>query len=81
MKAIVHHNYGSPDVLTYEEVEKPVAGDNQVLIKVHAASLNALDWHLMSADLFLVRLTGGGLLKPRDQSLGRDPSGQTLSLP
>jgi len=76
MKAIVHHNYGSPDVLTYEEVEKPVAGDNQVLIKVHAASLNALDWHLMSADLFLVRLTGGGLLKPRDQRLGRDLAGR-----
>lgn len=76
MKAIVYHNYGSPDVLKCEEVEKPAAGDDQVLIKVHAASLNALDWHLMSADLFLIRLAGGGLLKPKDQRLGSDLAGQ-----
>ena len=76
MKAIVYHNYGSPDVLKCEEVEKPAAGDNQVLIKVYAASLNALDWHLISADIFLVRLTGGGLLKPKDQRLGVDLAGR-----
>jgi len=76
MKAIVYHNYGSPDVLKCEEVEKPVAGDNQVLIKVHAASLNAADWHLLSADIFLVRLMGGGLLKPKNHRLGIDLAGQ-----
>jgi NADPH:quinone reductase-like Zn-dependent oxidoreductase len=76
MKAIVYHNYGSPDVLKCEEVEKPAAGDNQVLIKVYAASLNAADWHRLSADIFLVRLMGGGLLKPKDQRLGIDLAGR-----
>jgi NADPH:quinone reductase-like Zn-dependent oxidoreductase len=76
MKAIVYHNYGSPDALRCEEVEKPAAGDNQVLIKVHAASLNAYDWHLLSADIFLVRLMGGGLLKPKDPRLGIDVAGR-----
>ena len=76
MKAIVYHDYGSPDVLKCEEVEKPAAGDNEVLIKVHAASVNALDWHLMSADVFLMRLTGGGLRKPKDQRLGSDLAGR-----
>ena len=75
MKAIVYHNYGSPDVLKCEEVEKPTAGDNQVLIKVHGTTLNALDSHLRSADIFLVRL-GGGLLKPKDQRLGHDLAGR-----
>jgi NADPH:quinone reductase-like Zn-dependent oxidoreductase len=75
MKAIVYHDYGSADVLKYAEVEKPAAGDNQVLIKVHAAALNALDWHLLSADIFLVRLMGG-LRKPKDQRLGHDLAGR-----
>jgi len=76
MKAVVYHNYGSPDVLKCEEVEKPSVGDDQVLIKVHAASLNALDWHLMSADVFLLRLMGGGLFKPKHQRLGSDLAGR-----
>jgi NADPH:quinone reductase-like Zn-dependent oxidoreductase len=48
MKAIVYHNYGSPDVLKLEEIEMPTAGDDEVLIKVRAASLNALDAGLLS---------------------------------
>ncbi len=47
MKAIVYHRYGSPDVLRFEEIEKPTAGDNEVLIKVRAASVNPYDWHFM----------------------------------
>ena len=47
MKAIIYRNYGSPDVLKCEEIEKPTPGDDEVLIRVRAASLNPLDYHLM----------------------------------
>jgi len=76
MKAIVYLKYGSPDVLELKEVEKSIPKDNEVLVKVHAASLNAYDWHLLTADIFLVRLMGGGLLKPKNQILGADLAGQ-----
>ena len=76
MKAILQTNYGSPDVLQLAEVEKPIPQENQVLVKVYAASVNALDWHALSADIFLVRLMGGGLLKPKDPRLGVDVAGR-----
>lgn len=76
MKAMVYHTYGSPDVLKLEEVEKPTPGDNEVLIKVAAASVNAADWHVLRADPFLVRLTGFGLLRPKRQILGSDVAGR-----
>jgi NADPH:quinone reductase-like Zn-dependent oxidoreductase len=47
MKAVVFHNYGSPDMLELEEVEKPTSGDDEVLVKIHAAALNAGDWHVL----------------------------------
>ena len=47
MKAIVYRCYGSPDVLSYEDIEKPTPADDEVLVKVHAASVNPLDWHYM----------------------------------
>ena len=75
MKAIVYHNYGSPDVLKLEEVEKPTPSDNEVLIKVQAASVNPQDWHLMRADPFLVRLMAG-LLRPKNIILGVDVAGR-----
>ena len=56
MKAIVYHTYGSPDVLKLEEIEKPTPQDNEVLVHVHAASVNAADWHLMRGTPFLARL-------------------------
>ena len=76
MKAIVRTKYGPPDVLQLKEVEKPTPKEDEVLVKVHAASVNAYDWHLLTADIFLVRLMGGGLLKPKNTSLGADIAGR-----
>jgi NADPH:quinone reductase-like Zn-dependent oxidoreductase len=73
MKAIRYCEYGSPDVVKFDEVEKPIADDNQVLIKVRAASLNALDAYMIR-DALLNRLIFG-LRKPRDTRLGRDVAG------
>ena len=76
MKAIVYDRYGSPEVLHLEEVAKPTPRENEVLIKIHAASVNAYDWHFLTADIFLIRLMGGGLLKPKDTRLGADIAGR-----
>jgi NADPH:quinone reductase-like Zn-dependent oxidoreductase len=75
MKAMVYTTYGSPDVLQLKEVEKPTPKDNEVLIRIHAASANAADWHLLRGDPFLLRL-GYGLLKPKKQILGSDIAGR-----
>ena len=75
MKAIVYHNYGSPDVLKCEEIDKPTAGDNEVLIKVHAASVNPLDWKIMIGRPYIVRILFG-LRKPKFTRPGRDVAGQ-----
>jgi NADPH:quinone reductase and related Zn-dependent oxidoreductases len=76
MKAIVHEKYGSPDVLQLNDVEKPTPKDDEVLIKVYAASVNKYDWHFLTADIFLIRLMGGGLLKPKNTRLGADVAGR-----
>jgi NADPH:quinone reductase-like Zn-dependent oxidoreductase len=74
MKAVVYHQYGSPDVLQVEDVEKPTPADDQVLIKVHAASINPLEWHYMRGLPYLVRpMSGIGL--PKSTRLGVDFSG------
>src|SRR5258708_30525438 len=75
MKAIVYTKYGPPEVLQLKEVAKPVPKDNEVLVKVHAASANALDWHLMRGAPFLARLAGW-LRKPKDPRLGADFAGR-----
>ena len=75
MKAIVATKYGSPDVLNLEEVEKPAPKDDEVLVKVRAASINAGDWHLLRADPFLTRLAFG-LLRPKHKILGADVAGR-----
>jgi len=69
MRAIVYHQYGSPDVLQLEEVQKPVPQDDEVLVKVLGASAAAGDWHLLRAKPFLVRFMYG-LLKPKHKILG-----------
>ena len=74
MKAIRYCEYGSPDVVKLDEIEKPAPEDNQVLIKVRAASLNAFDAYVIR-DTWLGRLIFG-LRKPRDARLGQDVAGQ-----
>lgn len=76
MKAIVYTEYGSPDDVQFRDVERPTPKDDEVLIKIHAASLNQYDWHFLTADIFLIRLMGGGLLKPKDSRLGADFAGR-----
>ena len=75
MKAIVYEKYGSPDVLQLKEVEKPTPNDNEVLVKVHAASVNAPDWRALRTNPFFIRLTNG-LLKPKNKMLGVDIAGE-----
>jgi NADPH:quinone reductase-like Zn-dependent oxidoreductase len=75
MKAIVFTKYGSPDVLELKEVEKPTPKDDEVLIRVHAASLNDWDWGALQGIPFLNRLIFG-LLKPTKQILGSDIAGR-----
>ncbi|MBE7383041.1 MAG: NAD(P)-dependent alcohol dehydrogenase [Leptolyngbya sp. SIO1E4] len=76
MKAIVQTEYGSPEVLRLAEVDKPVPQDNEVRVKVQAASVNASDWHLMRGAPFLLRLMFGGLFKPTVKTLGADVAGR-----
>ena len=76
MKAIVYYNYGSPDVLHLEEVDKPIPKDDDVLIKVHAASVNPLEWHFMRGKPLFMRLAVSGLLKPKNNILGVDIAGR-----
>lgn len=75
MKAIVYQNFGSPDVLRCEEIPKPTPGDNEVLIKIHAASINPLDWKVMKGGPFIVRILLG-LGKPKIKRPGVDVAGQ-----
>ena len=75
MKAVHYSRYGSPEVIRAEDADVPVPGENDVLISVHAASVNAYDWHVLTADIFLVRFMGGGFLKPNDPRLGTDVAG------
>ena len=76
MKAIVYTKYGSPDVLELIEVEKTTPKENEVLIKVRAASVNPLDWHYLRGKPLFMRLMGAGLLKPKNKILGVDVAGR-----
>jgi len=75
MKAIVYCDYGSPDVLKLEDIEKPVPNDNELLIRVRAASVNPLDWHYVRGAPYVGRLMGIGLRKPKEIRLGVDYAG------
>ncbi len=73
MKAIVYEKYGSPDVLQLKEVEKPTPKDDEVLIKVHASSINDWDWNLLSGNF---QGRSGAFLKPKYKILGSDIAGK-----
>jgi NADPH:quinone reductase-like Zn-dependent oxidoreductase len=75
MRAMVYHEYGPPDVLALQEIEKPAVNDDQVLVSVRAASVNWLDWHFLTGTPFLARLMAG-LCKPKNNVLGIDLAGR-----
>ncbi len=75
MRAIVQTEYGSTDMLSLQEVDKPVLSDHGVLVRIHAAAVHAGDWHLMRGTPFLTRFIFGGILKPKIKILGMDMAG------
>ncbi|MEU6878181.1 NAD(P)-dependent alcohol dehydrogenase [Streptomyces sp. NPDC046712] len=75
MKAIVQDRYGSAEVLEFKDIETPVPKDREVLVRVHAASVNARDWHLMRGDPYLARLVLG-VRRPKAKILGTDFAGR-----
>jgi NADPH:quinone reductase-like Zn-dependent oxidoreductase len=74
MKAMVYDRYGSPDVLTLREVEKPAVADDGVLVRVRAASVNPVDWHTLTGTPYMVRVQAG-LREPKSELLGVDFAG------
>lgn len=75
MKAIIQQEYGSPDVLKFREVDKPVAKDDEVLVKVRAASVHPDVWHVVSGRPYILRLMGAGFSRPRNPIPGTDIAG------
>lgn len=74
MKAIIYCDYGVPN-LKLQEIEKPTPTDDQILVRVHAASVNPLDWHFIEGTPYIMRAMGVGLRKPKDTRLGVDYAG------
>jgi NADPH:quinone reductase-like Zn-dependent oxidoreductase len=75
MKAVVYTRFGPPDVLEIRDIKKPAPNDDQVLVKVRAASVNPLDWHFMEGTPYVMRLMMVGIRKPKDPRLGVDYAG------
>lgn len=80
MKAFGYTRYGPPDLLRLKELEPPSPKPNEVLVRIHAASVNPLDWHLLRGEPRLLRLMGFGLLRPKDGRLGADIAGLVESV-
>ena len=74
MKAVVYCDYGVAN-LKFQDVEKPTPADDQLLVRVRAASVNPLDWHFVEGTPFVMRALAGGLRKPKDTQLGVDFAG------
>jgi NADPH:quinone reductase-like Zn-dependent oxidoreductase len=79
MKAVVCYRYGSPDFIAIEEIEKPVPAEGEVLLRVRAASLNPLDWHMKRGEPYIGRLMFG-ISKPKDPRMGRDVAGEVAAV-
>ena len=79
MKAILARKYGSPDVLTLEEIDQPTPGDNQVLVKVHAAATNPSNWHRMEGKIPMLRKLYGDP-QPTDHAMGGDCTGTAVAV-
>src|SRR5688572_23203953 len=74
MRAIVHERYGRPDLLELRDIEKPGIGDDQVLVRVHASSVNPVEWYGVTGPIF-ARI-GNGLRNPKDTGVGADFAGR-----
>jgi NADPH:quinone reductase-like Zn-dependent oxidoreductase len=75
MKAIVQERFGPPEALRLADIDKPVVGADDVLVRVHAAALNPADWHILRGDPLVARLMGVGLTKPKASVAGIDAAG------
>jgi NADPH:quinone reductase-like Zn-dependent oxidoreductase len=80
MKAVVQDTYGAADVLQLRDVDKPVVGDDEVLVRVHAAGVDPGVWHLMTGRPYLVRVMGYGLRTPKVRIRGRDVAGRVAAV-
>jgi NADPH:quinone reductase-like Zn-dependent oxidoreductase len=79
MQAIVQARYGSADVLRLEETSRPAIGDDEVLVRVHAAGLDRGTWHLMAGQPYLIRITGYGVRAPKNPVPGLDVAGTVVA--
>jgi NADPH:quinone reductase-like Zn-dependent oxidoreductase len=80
MKAIVQRVYGSADVLEFVDIDKPIVGDNDVLVRVAAAGLHVGDWHVMTGRPYMLRVIGFGLLVPKVRVRGIDVAGTVAAV-
>src|SRR5665648_1110391 len=80
MKAIVQERYGSPDDLEVREVDKPVVGDDEVLVRVRAASIHPDVWHVVTGRPYVLRLMGAGFSKAKNPIPGTDMAGIIASV-
>jgi len=84
LKAVVYEKFGSPDILEYRDVEKPMVMEDDILVKIHAASMNAIDWHIRIPTPSMARLLGGSaktlFMKPKYPILGADFAGKIESV-
>src|SRR5688572_4050518 len=81
MKAVVYSEYGGPEVLHLADVETPRPAVNEILVQVHAAAVNPVDWHFVRGTPFPIRMAAGGLRRPtRDRRVGCDYSGTVAAL-